>query len=250
MHIEASVPIGELAVRIPGALDVFERYRLDYCCHGSRSLEEACAQRGVPLATVLQELREAAERSAQEERTTNWDRVSLRELCRHIVAEHHAYLRAELPRLEPYLQKIARVHRERHPELVELCRLFQELSEEIRHHLREEEEGLFPQAVRTETALAIGEAASLQPIAQAIEEREREHERAGALLDSIRRLLDDYTVPEDACPTYRHVLESLERLERDMHRHIHLENNVLHPRLRRLDTLLASGTEELSVPLR
>jgi regulator of cell morphogenesis and NO signaling len=57
-----------------------------------------------------------------------------------------------------------------------------------------------------------------------------EHDAAAEQLREIRRLSSDFTPPADACVTYRTLYEALEGLEKDLHEHIHLENNILFPK--------------------
>ena len=52
--------VRDLALEMPNATRVFEKWGIDYCCGGMKSLEEACEARNVSLDAVLKNLGEAA----------------------------------------------------------------------------------------------------------------------------------------------------------------------------------------------
>jgi regulator of cell morphogenesis and NO signaling len=209
---------------------VFERVGIDFCCGGNVSIETACAERGLDAAAVREELlRATASLSDAAERFEEWD---LDLLADHIVATHHLYVRTALPSLLAHTAKVARVHGERHPEVIEIDHLFQQVSAELSSHMRKEELLLFP-AIRTlVAAVRAGSPAPRPPfgsVANPIGVMEAEHASAGGALERIRRLTGGYRPPEDACTTYRVTYQELEEFERDLHIHVHKENNILFP---------------------
>ena len=210
--------VGELAASRPLATRVFARHQIDFCCGGGRPLGEVCEKQGLDVDAVLQEIeRELAPQDA----TVRWDQRPLSEIIDRIVNRYHAGLCEELPRLEAMARKVASVHGDKDP--VRLPRLLQavlDIRNELEPHMVKEEQILFPMIRRGQGTGASG------PIAVMM----REHDAAGDLLRDIRELTDGYTVPLEACNTWRALWLGLEALESDLHEHIHLENNILFPR--------------------
>lgn len=217
----------------PQTADIFEELKVDYCCGGAVPLSEACQARQLNTSTVLSRLDEAGSRGDPEQ-LENWQDSRLGELCDHIEATHHAYLRSVLPRLTERIDKVVNAHGASHPELRELQQAFSALRAELEPHMMKEEQILFP-------AIRQLEEASMRPqfpfgeVANPIRMMEHEHEVAGKALAQIRALTNDFQPPDDACNTYRLMLDSLQTLERDLHQHIHKENNILFPRSQQLE---------------
>ena len=215
--------LGDLVAADPSAARVLDRFGLDFCCHGDRTLRDACAEAGIDAAAVEAEL--AAAPSGGD---TSWTELDPPALADHIVSVHHRYLDDELPALVALADKVLSVHGERHAELAEVSRLVVALTADLVPHLALEERATFP-AIR---ALAAGERAS--HVADAIASLSSEHEQAGELLADLRRVTGGYAVPDDGCASYRSLYERLEALELDTHLHIHKENHVLFPAALRL----------------
>ncbi len=232
MTLTTNQTISEIAAQSLGAVRVFEKHGIDYCCGGKRPVAEACEELGLDACAVTSELEQAlAGRPADE---TDWNQARLRDLIDHIIAKHHEYLKLELPRLNQRLQKVMRVYGEKdQATLGALPALFGGLADELSMHMHKEEAILFPYIDRLESAKRTGELTPPSPfgsIASPIAVMEHEHDNAGTALRGIRETTRDYTVPEYACITYRSLLEGLRELEEDLHLHIHLENNILFPR--------------------
>lgn len=233
--------LGDIVARDYRAAAIFDRYGLDYCCGGKRSLAVACLERGTPLRIVLSEL-EALEPATAE--VAGNDPVALAD---HIVARHHTYVRGALPSIQQHLAKILEKHGARHPELVLIDMRFATLAQELSLHMVKEEQVLFPhiralaEAVRTEGPLPPDMFGTVQ---NPIRMMEIEHQEAGDGLAAIRELSGNYLPPDDACGTFRLVYRELEAFERDLRRHVHLENNVLFPKAVELESkaeLMAHG---------
>jgi regulator of cell morphogenesis and NO signaling len=215
--------VGELVAERPGRSRVFEEFRIDYCCGGRRPLEEACEEAGVEADRVLNALRDAdATRPDTSER--KWVGAGSAELIQHILSVHHDFLRRELPRLDGLIEKVVEAHGPNHPELSEVRATFLALRDELQSHMAKEENVLFPAIVRAEPGASPG------PFDGPISVMEHEHAAAGRAMESLRSLTGDYTPPADACNTYRAMLDGLIEFERDLHQHIHEENNILFPR--------------------
>ncbi len=216
--------VADIAARHPSSIDVFERHGIDFCCGGHRSLQDACRDKGLSAAVVADEIDAAAARETPTEPI--WTDAPLGDLVDHIVSRYHVGLRETLPRLGRMADKVAEIHGSRHPELPGLAQTFHGLKAELDAHLAVEEELFFP-AVR-----ALGEAGIwTDKLQAALHGLLEEHTVAGSALARLRSLSAGFTVPEDGCSTYRALYEGLLRLERDLHEHVHLENNVLYRRV-------------------
>lgn len=218
--------VGRLVAEVPTRARVFERLGIDYCCGGHRPLDEVARERGLDLDAVVREVDAIEERPGADR---DWLRAGDAELIAHILDAHHVYLRAELPALQQLVHKVNRVHREKHPELDELRRVYDALAGELLDHMTKEEQVLFPMFQRLAGGDARG-AAHCGGVANPLRVMRTEHEDAGAALARLRELTASYSVPEGACNSYRAMLARLEHLERDTHEHIHEEENILFPR--------------------
>lgn len=218
--------VGELVVENPTRARVFEKLGIDYCCGGKKPLADACAEQGLDVGRVTEALATA---DAPGEGQRDWSQARLTELCDHIEATHHAYLKQELPRLTAMIQKVAQVHGDRHAELWMVRDVFEGMRSEMEAHMFKEEHILFPAIRRLESNS--GEPCfHCGSIQNPIRVMESEHDSAGGALERMRQLTQGYAVPDGACNTYRAMLSALEQLEADMHQHVHKENNVLFPR--------------------
>jgi len=219
MTIQSDNTVGQIATEHPLATRVFHRHGIDFCCGGGKPIGEVCNARGLDTTTILDEIsKEISAESATEQR---WDQSPLEDLIQHILVTYHEPLREELPRLEEMARKVQKVHGEKDPEtLSELVSICVDLRAELESHMAKEEQILFPIIRSGEGAMANG------PISV----MESEHESAGAALRRLRELTNGYTVPAEACNTWRALWHGLEALEEALHEHIHLENNILFPR--------------------
>ena len=223
--ITPATRVADLVLEQPTRARVFERFGIDYCCGGKKPLEAACADRGVDVAAVIAALGESL---VPEPEDVDWTSVPVADLCAHIVGHHHAYLRDELPPLGLLVDKVARAHGTKHPELHEVQALFHATADELAHHMLDEEQILFPACVALERDASDGfHFGSIQnPIRMML----HEHDEVATGLAGMRTVTNDYAPPADACNSYRAMLERLSVLEADTHRHVHEENNILFPR--------------------
>jgi regulator of cell morphogenesis and NO signaling len=213
--------LGDLVVTNPATARVLDAFGLDYCCHGDRSLADACATAGIDATTVAERLRDL-----DIEGDTTWTSLDPPALAAHILDTHHRYLHEELPLLDALSAKVVSVHGDRHPELSDVRRLVAAVRADLEPHLMKEERVLFPAIA----ALANGQRDfGFGSVANPIRMMGIEHDRAGELLAELRAAAGSYLVPDDACASYRSLYERLEALELDTHQHIHKENHVLFP---------------------
>jgi len=213
------------------AATVFEKYHLDFCCKGKRSLQQACEENKLSVNDVISALETTAESNSCGTRI-NYENFSLAQLAGYIEMTHHTYAKKEMPAILGYLQKVAGKHGDRHPEMVKVMQLFSSLKEEMERHLQTEELILFPRIKEIEQAETTGNmmAFSSTYLLDPIRIMEQEHDHAGSLLSEIRQLTNNYNPPADACTTYKLSYAALEAFELDLHKHVHLENNILFPR--------------------
>ncbi len=232
MNLAATKTVREFALEIPSATRVFEKLGIDYCCGGNRSLEDACLASNLEIEKVLCSL-ETAFSSAKTEHEPKFPSGSLAQIIVHIKNKHHKYTREEIARLSALFEKVCSVHGERHPELFETRNQFRTLAQELTTHMMKEEMVLFPYIERMEEAVIEGEPILPAPfgtVRNPVAAMAREHDSAGDLLRNLRMLTKGYLPPPDACVSYKTLYSALEEFERDLHQHIHLENNVLFPR--------------------
>lgn len=219
--------VGAIVRDHPALSRLFEQVQVDYCCGGQKTLAEACAKRGIDPQTFLTELETWATTTLESE--VNLTALCLTELADHIERIHHAYLHTELPRLEKMVTKVAAVHGEKEPRLIQIKDIFLALSAELATHLMKEEQVLFPMIRQLEASDTVP-TFHCGTIANPIHRMEFEHDEAGEALRKLRQLTDEFTPPAWACNTYRALLDALHTFEQDMHQHVHKENNVLFPR--------------------
>ncbi len=212
--------VGEIVARSPLQARVFQAFGIDFCCQGGKTLREACERKGMAVETVVEQL-EAGDRVGCDGNPAD---LPPADLVRHIVDEHHAYMRSELPRVREMAARVARVHGGHTPSLIALNEVFLEMEAEIEGHLAKEEEVLFPEIL----ALCAG-GPGVMPLDGPVACMMREHDDAGDALRRMRELSNGFVPPAEACNTYRALFAALEAMETDLHRHIHLENSVLFP---------------------
>ncbi|MBL7760007.1 MAG: iron-sulfur cluster repair di-iron protein [Sediminibacterium sp.] len=222
--------LGQIAAKDLRKAQVFKKYGLDFCCGGKKTVKEACAEKGLDVTKVEQELQQADRMPAS--RPLPYNDWSLDFLADYIVNTHHSYVKKNLPDIRAYADKVMRVHGSRHPELLRVNQLVQEVYNELMAHLVKEEQVLFPyvkELVAAEGRAATKHAAHFGTVQNPINMMEMEHEVVGKNLAEIREITNNFTLPEDACASYSLLYRMLNEFEEDLHLHVHLENNILFP---------------------
>jgi regulator of cell morphogenesis and NO signaling len=231
MTFDTETKVSSIALSNPGARHILEDAGIDYCCGGAKSLQEACLKANVSEAEILWRLRQNSERVAPGE--SKWINGPLVELTAHIKQCHHQYVRDSIPRLRALLAKIREKHGGKHRELGEIEKLFNDVAREMLMHMQKEEQILFPYIDAVERA-ASGNGAVEPPFFQTVKNpiysMMKEHDNAGEIVRRIRAASAEYTAPADACTSYQAAYQALAEFERDLHLHVHLENNILFPR--------------------
>jgi regulator of cell morphogenesis and NO signaling len=224
--------IAEIALDFPHAIKVLNRYDLDYCCHGSISFADACHQNHLNPRKVWSEiLNELPIPSGiQGQHFNTWD-IPL--IIDFIIQNHHEYIRISVPQMQELINKITSNHSVQYPELVEIRNYFNILAEELLDHLPKEEEILFPAIRRLATSRFVAENSPLLANIQGpVTVMESEHSHAGEILKMLRSLTNHYHAPAGTCPTFQSVFRLLEEFDDDLVQHIHLENNILFPKVK------------------
>lgn len=233
IKFDSSQKIGDIVVAFPKATDILKEYKIDFCCGGNRPIAAAIKEQGLVEAEVLDKINELYKKFDEDQSTKNWGKATISELVEQIVNKHHAYLWAELPKISELATLILRVHGPSHPELAKIHKLFHILKMDLESHLTKEETVQYP-AIRdyaksnleSDLTIAIG----------VIDELEEEHTEAGDILKELREVTDDYKIPSDVCETFISTYSKLRELESDLFQHIHLENNILFPKLKELQS--------------
>ncbi|MEH6905437.1 iron-sulfur cluster repair di-iron protein [Neobacillus drentensis] len=225
--ITANSLVKDIVNELPKTSDVFKKNRIDFCCGGNISLTEAVAQNNLNLDTLLDELKVIFEKYENTEKDVEvWTNSDSATIVDHVISNYHRVSEEELTTLSPYVTKVSRVHGDNHPELLKVYELFYEFKKELMEHMEKEEAVVFPLIKQ----LADGTVENREEAIAMIVELEKEHDHAGEILREIRAVTSDYTLPLDACGTYRLVYARLEALEGLTFMHVHLENNILFPR--------------------
>jgi regulator of cell morphogenesis and NO signaling len=233
MNVDTAKTVREVALTNPEATRVFEKLGIDYCCGGNKSLEQACGEANLKIQQVLESLKSAETAYDGRRQEKSWLTESLADLIAHINNTHHKYTREEIARLRPLFDKVCNVHGDKHPELLQVRLEFHALAQELSTHMMKEEMVLFPYIERMEEAVVSGEPVLPGPfgtVNNPVAMMMHEHDSAGNLLRSMRELSSGYQPPVSACVSYKTLYAALAEFERDLHQHIHLENNVLFPR--------------------
>jgi regulator of cell morphogenesis and NO signaling len=234
--------VGELVAADFRRAEIFERFGIDFCCGGRRLLADACRAAAADPTEVIHALETLRRPDVGDDDVTRWP---IPRLIDHIVSVHHAYVRSALPVISQHLSKLISAHGPQHAELLRVGAYFSLLSTDLQQHLRKEEHVLFPYV--RDLATQQGSAAVTQSpfgtVENPIRMMEREHSEAGDAMRIIRELTHGYSTPQDGCTTYGTTMAELQHFESDLHRHVHLENNVLFPAAVRLERQLGGSME-------
>lgn len=223
----AQKTIGEIVAEDYRASQIFRARGMDFCCGGKKTLSSVCESKNIDLNEILKEIDLLKSVETEQNHFKEWN---LDFLVDYITQNHHNFVRKMLPEINFYAEKVARVHGSNHPELIEIFDKVKQLSYELIEHLEKEEEDLFPQIkdlVKHQKSGSVKESL--------VEILESEHEKAGELMAEIETLTDNFTPPEGACASYRVLFQNLEGFQKDLHKHVHLENNILFPKALQLE---------------
>ncbi|PWA07170.1 iron-sulfur cluster repair di-iron protein [Flavobacterium psychrotolerans] len=230
MEVLERITIGEYVAKDFRTAALFSKYGIDFCCKGNRTIAEACDKKDIDTSQLIKQLNTIL--TTKNENNIDFKSWPLDLLADYIEKKHHRYVEEKTKAILPFLDKLCNVHGVHHPELFEINELFIGCAGELAQHMKKEELILFPfikkmvAATLTDELIAPPHFGTVQnPIAMMMEEHDNEGER----FRKIALLTNNYTPPADACNTYRVTFSMLEEFEQDLHKHIHLENNILFP---------------------
>jgi regulator of cell morphogenesis and NO signaling len=239
--------IREIALQYPQTTKVFENFKIDYCCGGRKPLAEAADHAGLDIHEIEARLDEAINETNGNRIVP--ERLDAAQLTDYLIAKHHVYTHDALERLAPLMNKVCDRHGEAHKELHLIRSVLKSLTDELTVHMRKEETMLFPYIKSiSEASLSKDHvpAPHFMTIKNPVRVMMSEHDTAGDFLRQIREFSKDFALPEGACPSFKALYFGLEELEKDLHQHIHLENNVLFPQAIELeDAILGDGRSAL-----
>lgn len=237
---QSTETLGEIVVKDISKAEIFKKYGIDFCCNGHRTVREACTEMGIDPALVEADLSKASE-GITGGGNLNYEEWNLDFLADYIVNTHHSYVKKYLPELLKYSTKVAEVHGNQHPELLAIKDLVAQVAEEFYHHMNEEENLLFPmikEVVKAKENNNTYNNPSGKTFGEVVRQHEEEHDNVGYAFREIRRLSDEYKLPEDSCASYALLFKMLEEFESDTFTHIHLENNILFVKAEKLEESL------------
>ncbi|REE16890.1 regulator of cell morphogenesis and NO signaling [Winogradskyella pacifica] len=215
---------------------IFSKYKIDFCCNGNRTVEEACDKKGIDSNQLIDELNQVLNSKGAE--TIDYKSWPLDLLAEYIEKKHHRYVEEKIPVLRQFLDKLCRVHGERHPELFKINELFTASAGELASHMKKEELILFPfikKMMKAKLEDGVVQPPQFGTVENPIAMMMEEHDNEGARFREIDALTNNYTPPADACNTYKVTFAMLDEFEKDLHLHIHLENNILFPEAIKLE---------------
>jgi regulator of cell morphogenesis and NO signaling len=239
----ATKTLRDYASNMAGAVEVFEQFGLDYCCGGGQMLDQACKAMGLTVDEVLAKLSQAEENKKVKSEFIDWSKESLINLVNYILTTHHIYTKKEIEQIPKLLIKVIIAHAENHPELKKLAQIIENLLDELDQHMMKEEQILFPYVMALEKSKINSEklpTTCFGTVQNPIRVMMFEHDTAGDLLRKIRLVTNNYIIPSDVCPSFRNLYQRLQDLEQDLHKHIHLENNILFPQVIELENKIFS----------
>jgi regulator of cell morphogenesis and NO signaling len=230
MNISKNDQVGALVAQNYKTADVFRKHKIDFCCNGNRTIEEACSIKGIDPVSLIGDLKVSLNEPTS---PTDYNSWPLDLLAEYIIKRHHRYVEEKIPVLIQYLQKLSKVHGDQHPELKRILQLFTETASELTQHMKKEELVLFPfirkmaEAERNNTPVATP---LFGTVTNPIQMMRYEHNAEGERFSEVAILSNNHMPPSDACNTYKVAYALLQEFETDLTIHIHLENNILFPK--------------------
>ncbi len=239
-YISSNETVGEIAAKDLRKVEIFKKYGIDFCCGGRKTVREASIEKGIDPAVVEKELQQPVQIATNNH--TNYNEWELDFLSDYIINIHHNYVRKYAQEIKNYAAKVAQVHGKQHPELHSINKLVEKGIVDLSEHMISEEKHLFPlvkkliHARNNQSTYTRPENFNLKAF---IEKHEQEHDSAGRDFAEIRKISQNFAIPDDACTSYKLLYKMLDEFENDLHLHIHLENNILFPKAIALEELIA-----------
>ncbi|MBI9036178.1 MAG: iron-sulfur cluster repair di-iron protein [Bacteroidales bacterium] len=239
MKIDGNTSVGSIVGENFKTAKIFENSGIDFCCGGDQSMKEACAENKVDMDILIDSLELEMQESDPE--TEFIKRLELDELVDYIIKRHHSFVLEQIPVITQLLEKIASVHGDAHPEVFTIKSEFEEATKNLSGHLDDEEQKLFPYIKSLVAAQKSGqtfEAVEGFSLKALLEGMLDEHTAEGDRFDKLSKLTNNYEIPADVCNTFVVSFKSVKAFQDDLHRHVHLENNMLFPKALKLEAEL------------
>ena len=235
MDIDRQKTVAQIVTQNIKASHIFKKYNIDFCCGGGVSLDQICQKNEIEYDVLVNEIRNY---TTNQDMQHDYDAWPLNILIEHIIEVHHKYVEENLPLLLQYAEKVVKVYGHHYHEVVEIYQLIQMAAKDLSAHMMKEEVVLFPfikKLILAEKEHLDVEVPHFNTVINPIHLMEDEHETVGNIFKEIARLSNNYSPPEDACNTFKALYDKLDEFEQDLHTHIHLENNILHPKATSLE---------------
>jgi len=235
MNALDTLTVAEIVTGNIKAAHIFKKHGIDFCCGGGITIEKACDKNNVDISILIDELKGLENEKSSFNDYNNWE---LDFLIDFIENTHHKYVEENIPLLKQYGNKVAKVHGHHYTELLEIKKLIHEVSDELTLHMKKEELMLFPFIKKMVNANKLGTTVQAPPfgtVNNPIQMMEEEHDNAGSVFKRISELTNNYQTPDGACNTFKALYSKLEEFESDLHQHVHLENNILFPKSKKLE---------------
>lgn len=238
MEITEQSIIGEIVAKNYRTAAVFKKHQIDFCCNGNRTIHTACTEKEIPTHLLIDKLN--AIMLSEDRSEIDFSSWPLDLIIDYIEKRHHRYVTDKILEIRPYLQKIVAVHGSQHPELEEIQTLFLQSADDLTIHMKKEELMLFPYIRKMSVNPANLIPASFGTVRNPITMMHHDHDEEGERFRKISQLSHNYTTPDNACNTYQTTFALLQEFENDLHRHIHLENNILFPKAIELEKQISN----------
>ncbi len=240
MELKNCTRVGDVVKENFRAAQVFAKNNIDFCCGGDISIEQACAKSNVNLKALITELELTVYMTDPDSKYIN--SLQPDELCDYIEKRHHTYVNENIPFLQHKLEKLCEVHGDNHQELFELQKLFMDAAQNLSAHMKKEELMLFPYIKRMVKARIQknNDSGEWSMVREYIEQLDEEHRAEGERFAKMAAITSNYKAPSDGCNTFRVTYQVLKDFEQDLHKHIHLENNILFLKAQELENELKS----------
>lgn len=227
--IGINTKIEDLVKADTNMIDFFNKEKIDFCCNGHMTVEEVAKEKNIDANDLAKKIQGAIKSdNSDTEDIMNLDdfkNLDIKEMIDSLIIDHHKRERDLLFEIDPLLNKILSVHFAHHgEELMKLHSLFADLKKELEEHFVKEEEITFPLMLENESPS--------QEVIKKVEELETDHEEAGDIIKEMIELTDWFNPPEDACRTYVHTFNLLEKIVKDVFIHIFKENSMMFEKYR------------------
>ncbi|MBO9584293.1 MAG: iron-sulfur cluster repair di-iron protein [Flavobacterium sp.] len=231
MKLTSKTTIGEIVADDFRTAAIFTKLHIDFCCKGHRTIEEVCRKRDIEESVLIEHIQKA--RSSSANQSFDYKSWTADMIADYIAKTHHKYVEEKSPIILQYLDKLCGVHGAIHPELHEIHIIFSKSILDLTAHMKREELVIFPFIKKMKIAHSKGTELETPPflsIENPISTLKDDHITERERFKRIAALTNNYTPPIESCNTYKAAFAMLEEFDKDLKKHIHLENNILFPK--------------------